>query len=47
MVYPEGHLGFYVDIADIEEIVESHLKNGGGGGAFAHATGNLGVDHYS
>ena len=28
VVYPEGIWYSYVDIADIEEIVESHLKNG-------------------
>jgi (2Fe-2S) ferredoxin len=28
VVYPEGVWYSYVDIADIDEIVESHLKNG-------------------
>lgn len=28
VVYPEGVWYSYVDLADIEEIVESHLKNG-------------------
>ncbi len=39
VVYPEGVWYSYVDAADIDEIVESHLKNGQCGGAFAHATG--------
>jgi (2Fe-2S) ferredoxin len=28
VVYPEGTLYTYVDASDIDEIVESHLKNG-------------------
>jgi (2Fe-2S) ferredoxin len=28
VVYPEGVWYSYVDVADIDEIVESHLKNG-------------------
>lgn len=28
VVYPEGTWYSYVDVADIDEIVESHLKNG-------------------